>query len=89
MGGQVRIVIPSATGCLECAGAIDRGEAAASLLSADERALREAAGYVSGTDITPAPAVITLNTIIASMAAQEFVDMVASRDRGDAPNYLL
>jgi molybdopterin/thiamine biosynthesis adenylyltransferase len=89
MGGQVRVVVPSATGCLECAGAIDHEQAAAGLLADDDLALREAAGYVSGTGLTPAPAVITLNTIIASMAAQEFVDMVACRDRGDAPNYLL
>ncbi len=89
MGGQVRVVVPSATGCLECAGAIDHEEAAASMLPGDDLALREAAGYVRGTGLTPAPAVITLNTIIASMAAQEFVDMVACRDRGAAPNYLL
>ncbi|OPY25221.1 MAG: putative adenylyltransferase [Methanocella sp. PtaU1.Bin125] len=89
MGGQVRIVVPSVTGCLECAGAIDRTEAAASLVSGEEHAVREAAGYVRGTADTPAPAVITLNTIIASMAAQEFVDMIACRDRENAPNYLL
>jgi molybdopterin-synthase adenylyltransferase len=89
MGGQVRVVVPGVTGCLECAGAIDHEDATASLLSADDLAVRGAAGYVNGTGLTPAPAVITLNAVIASLAAQEFVDMVARRDRVSPWNYFL
>jgi molybdopterin-synthase adenylyltransferase len=89
MGGQVRVVVPGVTGCLECAEAIDHEQAAIDLLSAEDIARRKDAGYVSGTDQSPAPAVITLNTMIASMAAQEFVDMMAGRDRDEAGNYFL
>ena len=84
MGGQVRVVVPGVTGCLECAEAIDYGQAAISLLSGlTTSSVRNAAGYVNGTGLSPAPAVITLNTMIASMAAQEFVDMMAGRDRDE------
>jgi hypothetical protein len=89
MGGQVRVVVPGVTGCLECAEAIDHDQAAANMLSPDERSLRNAAGYLNGTDLSPAPAVITLNTMIASMASQEFVDMMACRERDDTSNYYL
>jgi len=89
MGGQVRVVVPGVTGCLECAEAIDHEEAAFCMLPAEEIALRARAGYVSGTSLTPAPAVITLNAMIASMAAQEFVDMMAGRDRNEAISYFL
>jgi molybdopterin-synthase adenylyltransferase len=89
MGGQVRVVVPGVTGCLECAEAIDYGQAAISILSPDDMSVRNAAGYVNGTDISPAPAVITLNTMIASMASQEFVNMIAGRDRDATGNYYL
>ena len=83
MGGQVRVVVPRSHRMPRSArSAIDYEQAAASLLSADEcRVAGTSAGYVNGTDLSPAPAVITLNTMIASMAAQEFVDMMAGRDR--------
>ncbi|CAJ38044.1 conserved hypothetical protein [Methanocella arvoryzae MRE50] len=83
MGGQVRVVIPSVTGCLECGGLIDKEQAAMSMLSQEERNILAAAGYVRGTDLTPAPAVMTLNAIIASLAVQEFVDMMTERGRPD------
>lgn len=89
MGGQVRVVVPGVTGCLECAEAIDHEQAAAGLLSPDDDSVRGKAGYIRGAGLTPAPAVITLNTIIASMAAQEFVDMMACRDRDAVENYYL
>jgi molybdopterin-synthase adenylyltransferase len=89
MGGQVRVVVPGVTGCLECAEAIDHEQAAISLLSPEDIIMRNEAGYVNGTGFSPAPAVITLNTMIASMAAQEFVDMIAGRDRTGTESYFL
>jgi molybdopterin/thiamine biosynthesis adenylyltransferase len=89
MGGQVRVVVPGVTGCLDCAEIIDYEQAAASMLSPGDRDLRKSAGYISGTDHSPAPAVITLNSMIASMASQEFVDMIVGRDRDDTGNYYL
>ena len=89
MGGQVRVVVPGVTGCLECAEAIDHEQAAISFLSPADITMRNEAGYVNGTGFSPAPAVITLNTMIASMAAQEFVDMMAGRDRAGTESYFL
>lgn len=81
MGGQVRVVVPSVTGCLECGGLIDKDEAAAGMLGTDELKIMTSAGYVRGTNFTPAPAVMTLNTIVASIAVQEFADMMTERYR--------
>lgn len=81
MGGQVRVIIPSVTGCLECGGFIDKDQVAADMLECDDLSIRKAAGYVRGTSLTPAPAVMTLNTMIAAMAVQEFADMTIGRDR--------
>lgn len=83
MGGQVRVVIPSVTGCLECGGFLDKEQMAASMLGAEEVKIMAAAGYVRGTNLTPAPAVVTLNTMLAAMAVQEFADMTTNRDRPD------
>jgi molybdopterin/thiamine biosynthesis adenylyltransferase len=81
MGGQVRVVIPSVTGCLECGGFIDKEQIAAAMLGSDEVNILKAAGYVRGTVLTPAPAVMTLNSIVAAMAVQEFADMATGRER--------
>lgn len=89
MGGQVRVVVPGVTGCLECVGAIDHEAAAISRLPAEDAAVQGAAGYVRGTGLTPAPAVITLNAVVAALAAQEFVDMAARREREAPENYYL
>jgi molybdopterin/thiamine biosynthesis adenylyltransferase len=89
MGGQIRVVVPGVTGCLGCAEAIDYEQAAACLMSVNDATVRNEAGYVNGTFLSPAPAVITLNSMIASMAAQEFVDMMAGRDRAGTDNYFL
>ncbi|WP_230741802.1 HesA/MoeB/ThiF family protein [Methanooceanicella nereidis] len=89
MGGQVRVVIPSVTGCLECMGGIDKGKAEMDLLRPEEMNIREKTGYVNGTDITPVPSVISLNNMIASMAVQEFVDMVTGNgSRPKEYNYI-
>jgi hypothetical protein len=55
----------------------------------EDLAVRNGAGYVRGTGQTPAPADITLNTTIASMAVQEFVDMMAGRLMTSQENYYL
>ena len=81
MGGQVRVIIPSVTGCLECGGFLDKDQVAANMLEGDDLKIIKAAGYVRGTNNTPVPAVMTLNTMIAAMAVQEFVDMATERER--------
>ena len=81
MGGQVRVVVPAVTGCLECGGLIDKEAAAVGMLGQEELKIMTGAGYVRGTNWTPAPAVMTLNSIVASMAVQEFADMMTERSR--------
>ena len=88
MGGQVRVVVPGVTGCLECGGLIDKEQVAAGLMGAEDREIVKKAGYIRGTNDTPAPAVMTLNTIIASIAVQEFIDMRTGRAR-PAYNYMI
>lgn len=88
IGGQIRIVVPTVTGCLACAEAIDFKKAAIGMMDQEDLKPALSAGYVYGTDLTPAPAVITLNTIIAGMAVQKFVDMAACNDHL-THNYLI
>lgn len=73
-GGQVRMVIPGGF-CLECLGGIDKERAAYDLMSPEGQERQRMRGYVQGADV-PAPAVIFLNSTIASIAVQEFVNLL-------------
>lgn len=66
MGGRVTPVFPG-RGCLLCAGAIDPREAAAEFVPHEVREVQARAGYIAGSS-EPAPAVMPLNGIIASLA---------------------
>jgi molybdopterin/thiamine biosynthesis adenylyltransferase len=74
--GQVRAIIPGETPCLICTGSIDIQEVIESRMSPDEKESRRAVGYLRGTDESPAPAILQLNTGIASLATQALVCMV-------------
>lgn len=74
-GGRVAVVLPGGP-CLHCMGEIDPEEAAYFLASPTERAERIARGYVTGIDVN-APAVVSLNALIASAAINEFVVLVS------------
>lgn len=72
MGGQVRLVLPGVTPCLQCIkDAIDPFEATMAGISEEERESRRSMGYVEGLGTSPEPAVIPLNGIIASIATCE------------------
>lgn len=73
-GGQVRVVLPGSF-CLECINGIDREEASAELSAESLRRERRARGYLASADV-PAPAVMFLNSTIASLAVQEAVNML-------------
>lgn len=74
--GQVSIVIPGRTGCLMCASLIDTSEAALDLLSEEGQALRAKRGYVRGTDLTPTPAVLSLNGVTCYMGMAELLRLI-------------
>lgn len=72
MGGQVQVVVPGSS-CLECSGFIDPQHAAFDLASPEQQEAERKHGY--GTRET-APAVISLNGVIASLQVMEFVFLV-------------
>ena len=74
-GGRVVVWTPGRP-CLLCCREIDLAAAAGELESPEEREFRQRRGYVGGVDV-PAPAVISLNGAVASMAVTEFLALVA------------
>lgn len=73
-GGRVIVARPGDF-CLWCADQIDREVAKQELESSEEKAYRINHGYGLG-DTVPAPAVISLNMIIASLAVTEFLMLI-------------
>lgn len=72
-GGQVQVVLPG-LGCLECRGFIDARQAASDLASADARQQELNRGY--GTE-DPAPSVVFLNGVVASLQVAEAVKLLS------------
>lgn len=68
-GGGVRVLRPGGW-CLHCAGTLDAGLVREEYLDDTERALEAERGYLRGAN-APAPAVISLNGVVASLAALE------------------
>ncbi|MCP3797970.1 ThiF family adenylyltransferase [Allokutzneria sp. A3M-2-11 16] len=78
IGGQVQVVAPG-MGCLECRGFIDPQRAAFDLASPEMQAYERSHGY--GTE-EPAPSVIFLNGVVASMQVAEVVRIMSPTLRG-------
>jgi molybdopterin/thiamine biosynthesis adenylyltransferase len=74
-GGRVAIVVPDGP-CLLCMGEIDVDEARFFLSSPEEQALQVARGYVKGMQVR-APSVVSLNAVVAGIAANEFALYIA------------
>ena len=68
-GGRLAAVLPGGP-CLLCMDLLDLREAAYFLASPEQRCLQRERGYVRGLD-NPAPAVVSLNGTIASLAVTE------------------
>jgi molybdopterin/thiamine biosynthesis adenylyltransferase len=68
-GGRLAAVVPGGP-CLLCMDLLDLREAAYFLASPEQQRLQRELGYVRGLDV-PAPAVVSLNGTIASLAATE------------------
>jgi molybdopterin/thiamine biosynthesis adenylyltransferase len=74
-GGQVRVLRPG-RGCLHCSGMLDPVLVREEYLSDGERAAEERRGYLRGVT-APAPAVIALNGVVASLACLEVCQLFA------------
>ena len=85
-GGGVRVCRPGEP-CLHCAGVIDPARVRAELLAPADRAVEVARGYLRGLD-TPAPSVVALNGVVASLAVLEAVNELVGVF-ADAPARLL
>lgn len=77
-GGQVQVILPG-LGCLACRGFIDARQAALDLAPAHVRELERDHGY--GTR-EPAPAVVFLNGVVASLQVAEAVKLISGSGRG-------
>lgn len=73
-GGGVRILRPG-SGCLQCAGTIDPQRVRQEFLRDDEREMEARRGYLRGLD-EPAPSVVALNGVVASLAVLEVCDLL-------------
>jgi len=74
-GGQVRVLRPG-RGCLHCAGMLDPLLVREEYLTEAQRAEEERRGYLRGIR-APAPAVIALNGVLASLACLEACQLLA------------
>lgn len=74
IGGRVVLSLPGEF-CLDCAREIDMERAKYELLSPETREIRRAHGYGLGEQV-PAPAVVSINGIVANLALTEFLFMV-------------
>jgi molybdopterin-synthase adenylyltransferase len=80
-GGQVQVILPG-LGCLACRGFIDARQAALDLAPAHVRQLERDHGY--GTS-EPAPAVVFMNGVVASLQVAEAVKLISGHGAAPAP----
>jgi len=74
-GGQVRVLRPG-RGCLHCAGTLDPALVREEYLTDTQRIEEQRRGYLRGMH-APAPAVIALNGVVASLACLEVCQLLA------------
>ena len=74
-GGQVRVLRPGRA-CLHCAGTLDPALVREEYLTDADRQQEDARGYLRGLN-APAPAVIALNGVVASIAVLEICQLLA------------
>lgn len=70
MEGYVQYIVPGANACFDCIDRGDREQARIERLSSDELDEELERGYIDETDLSPEPAVVPLNGIVASKTVQ-------------------
>lgn len=81
-GGGVRILMPGHA-CLHCMGIIDPALVREEYLSEAERSLEKERGYIRGVN-DPAPSVIALNGVVASLAVMEALHLLLGLFESDS-----
>jgi molybdopterin-synthase adenylyltransferase len=76
-GGSVSVYLPLETNCLWCSRKIDPNEASFDLATEEEKGERIKRGYFNVSE--PAPAVVSLNGTVASLAANEYLALVSGQ----------
>jgi hypothetical protein len=73
MQATCQVTVPGVTACRTCLDRVDHEQARLDWLTPDERAAEVERSYVADTVLTPDPAVLFLNGIAVSLAAQQVV----------------
>jgi molybdopterin/thiamine biosynthesis adenylyltransferase len=87
MGGRVAWLAPGGA-CLWCMGVLDPERVRVEQLSPERRADEEARGYIQGLD-EPAPAVVSINGVVASLAVTEVLARLTGFAGRDSRSTLL
>jgi molybdopterin-synthase adenylyltransferase len=88
MGGRVTVIGPGET-CLWCLGVLDEVRIRAEQMPHELRGAQRPLGYIPDLDV-PAPAVVSINGVIASLAVTEILErIVGLRAAGSAPSMLV
>jgi molybdopterin/thiamine biosynthesis adenylyltransferase len=80
-GGGVRVLLPGRS-CLHCMGVIDPALVREEFLTDGERSIERLRGYLSNED-EPAPAVVALNGVVASLAVMELLQLLVGMFESD------
>lgn len=73
-GGGVRVLRPGEV-CLQCMGVLDAGLVREEFLTENEREIEVVSGYLR-SGLVPAPSVVALNGVVASLAVVEVFDLL-------------
>lgn len=80
MEGIVQTIVPGVTGCFACLDRGDPEQARVERLSDEELAAEVEDGYVEESVLTPEPAVVHLNSLVASKAVDAVVKLLTGFD---------
>lgn len=80
MDGYIQLIVPGATACFDCLDRGDPEQARIEHLSDDALEVELARGYITETDLTPEPAVVPLNGVVASKTVQLVAKYVTGYD---------
>lgn len=86
MEGYIQTILPGATACFDCLKRGDPERARVERLSEAEREEELERGYIDGTQLSPEPAVVPLNALVASKTVEVVAQLVTGY--ADPPDYV-